>query len=1038
MKVSSSAMSGSKSLRIDLLGPIEIRRGKRRVELPSSRKARALLAYLITTGREHRRDRLTELFWDVADDPKGGLRWCLSKIRPLVDEPSASRILADRETVKFSAVDAEIDVLVLRDNLRNGVSALPLKKLQEVAALFRGSFLEGLELPDHDGFQAWLVAERENILQQRVSILRTIAKGLQADPEAAVPYARLLVEIDPLDEHSRAQLSGFLIKLARHSEARQVLEAGQRLASEFGSQSGVLVQAERELSRPARSGQPRDVGADIESNRDLEGERPDWNPLTALVGRNEEIARLRNALTESKERRNGCVLLITGEPGVGKTRLLSELSSYATSLRGTALSGRSYEAEARRPYGPWIDAIRSLHPAAIGEVLRDNLAPILHGLSREDEGNGKDARRDGKTRLFAAIVELLAARAHSAPPVLLQFDDIQWCDEMSAELLHYVVRMMRHRPVSVVLTARDGELPDNEPIMRVLRGIRREHWLEEMRLSPLSKEDTAGLVNLVDPAANAQAIFDESAGNPLYAIELARAAGRFGKLADSTIAGLIKDRIDQLPATASDILRWAAVLGTEFSLHRLASLVSLGLNELMSALEVLDRHGLLRESPAGAASSTYGFTHSVVRRSVYDNLSEPRRRLMHWRIVQMLEGDASSSASPAEIEHHAALAGEAATAARASVAAGRYCLRVYANGEALAFARSGLRHSEALPERERVGLQIELMELSLAARRPKDTEETAIQLEALAEQALSNGDVEHARLGFHLLSYIRWEGGDWSDARRLSLRAEFVARGADTREQIVAMAEAARCLALLERDLGQAEALALEARVRATNAGFETVAIPDALGMLRFHQGAWDDAANLFQGARELSLRQGDRIGEFRALEHLIVLELERDRPEAARTFSRELVELAEKLREGSEAPFARCLAALAAEASGKDAARELDEGLESLRMADAKHRLAYALLRATQGDFKRGDIEKARIRGEEALELANILERPSETTMAHVALLRCALANGDVKEIEHHRDALRRTSMTQIAAHVRREAELVLVAKEGDAPWNS
>ena len=97
-----------------------------------------------------------------------------------------------------------------------------------------------------------------------------------------------------------------------------MLEAGQRLASEFGSQSGVLVQAERELSRPARSGPPRDVGVDIESNRDLEGERPDWNPLTVLVGRNEEIARLRNALTESKERRSGYVLLITGEPGSRK------------------------------------------------------------------------------------------------------------------------------------------------------------------------------------------------------------------------------------------------------------------------------------------------------------------------------------------------------------------------------------------------------------------------------------------------------------------------------------------------------------------------------------------------------------------------------------------------------------------------------------------------------------------------------------------------------------------------------------------------
>ena len=631
-------------------------------------------------------------------------------------------------------------------------------------------------------------------------------------------------------------------------------------------------------------------------------------------------------------------------------------------------------------------------------------------------------------------MELLAARAHSAPPVLLEFDDIHWCDEASAELLHYVVRMLRHRPVAVVLTARDGELPDNEPIMRVLRGIRRDRWLEEMKLSPLSKEDTARLVSLVDPKANMQTVFDESAGNPLYAIELARAADRSGKLMDSTIASLISDRIDQLPSSASDILRWAAVLGTEFSLHRLASLVSVGLNELMSALEVLDRHGLLRESPAGAASSTYGFTHSVVRRSVYDNLSEPRRRLMHWRIVQMLEGEASSSVSPAEIEHHAALAGEAATAARASLAAGRYCLRIYANGEALAFARSGLRHSEALPERERVGLQIELIEVSLAARGPKDTEETAKRLEALAEQALSHGDVEHARLGFHLLSYIRWESGKWSDAKRHSLRAEFVARGANTREQVVAMAEAARCLALLERDLGHAEALVLEARARAANAGFETVAIPDALGMLRFHQGAWNEAADLFQGhancrcVKETGLANSGHSSTSSCSNWSETGRKLRERPAVnwsnwRRSFAR-----------AARLPLPAAWPRWPQRHLEKMQAKELNEGLESLRMADAKHRLAYALLRATHGDFRRGDIERARARSEEALKLAHILERPSETAMAHVALLRCALASGDAKDIERHRDALRRASMTQIAAHVRREAERLLVA--GKMKW--
>src|SRR5262247_242400 len=105
-------MKTSTLLHINLLGPLEIRRGKQLVELPSSKKARALLAYLIVNNRRHRRDRLTELLWDVADDPKGGLRWCLTKIRPLVDDLQRPRIVSDRETVEFRAGDAQVDLFV--------------------------------------------------------------------------------------------------------------------------------------------------------------------------------------------------------------------------------------------------------------------------------------------------------------------------------------------------------------------------------------------------------------------------------------------------------------------------------------------------------------------------------------------------------------------------------------------------------------------------------------------------------------------------------------------------------------------------------------------------------------------------------------------------------------------------------------------------------------------------------------------------------------------------------------------------------------
>src|SRR5262249_20250238 len=201
-----------------------------------------------------------------------------------------------------------------------------------------------------------LVGAREDVRQQHVSILRAIANKLSDNPDAAVPYARLLVEIDPLDENSRARLSGFLVKLGRQTEAKQINATGTRLVRELGAE------VSRELSQSVA----------IPSLE--EGEREDWATLTPLVGRTDECARLRTALENARSGRRGAVALITGEPGVGKTRLLAELSSHVSSIRGTVLSGRSYEAEARRPYGPWVDAIQSLHPAVMGDVLRDNLA----------------------------------------------------------------------------------------------------------------------------------------------------------------------------------------------------------------------------------------------------------------------------------------------------------------------------------------------------------------------------------------------------------------------------------------------------------------------------------------------------------------------------------------------------------------------------------------------------------------------------------------------------------------------------------------
>jgi predicted ATPase len=133
----------------------------------------------------------------------------------------------------------------------------------------------------------------------------------------------------------------------------------------------------------------------------------------------------------------------------------------------------------QRPYGPWIDALARLHPVEVGGALAPILEPVLSGA-------GSDTQAGARERFYAAVVELLAARAHSRPPVVLMLDDLQWCDAASIALLHYVVRMCRHRPLLVLLAARDGELPDNESALRFRRGLRREGWLEEMEIGPLA------------------------------------------------------------------------------------------------------------------------------------------------------------------------------------------------------------------------------------------------------------------------------------------------------------------------------------------------------------------------------------------------------------------------------------------------------------------------------------------------------------------------------------------------------------------------
>ena len=334
---------------------------------------------------------------------------------------------------------------------------------------------------------------------------------------------------------------------------------------------------------------------------------------------------------------------------------------------------------------------------------------------------------------------------------------------------------------------------------------------------------------------------------------------------------------------------------------------------------------------------------------------------------------------------------------------------------------------KSLPEPERVKRRIELIQIETLARRPADPAAVIKRIETLAEQALDFGALDEARLGFHVLSHLRWEHGQWSDAQRDTLRAEMVSRPTDEKQRVIAMAETARCLAMLERDLGQAEALLLEARAVATRLGIEPNAIADANGLLRQHQGEIDEAVSSFALARAIARRDGDRVSEFFALEHLVMLEIQQRRFTEAKALCVELGELAGKLREGSDAPFARALVALC-QAKGGDSKSEaaFEDALEGLRRADAKHRLAVILIAAANFDLDRGQSDRARERAEEALQLVTILDRPSEIVLARSLLAQIAAMQRDQELHRAHVEAMRPLFSRQISAHARATAETV------------
>ncbi len=852
-------------LEIRLLGELEVERDGASVPLPASKKSRALLAYLAATRRPHLRERLCELLWDGPDDPRAALRWSLTKLRPLV-EP---HLVASRDRVELRC-----DVLDIARICTP--STATTEDLERCAAAFRGDFLDGLDLPACFRYQQWCVAERERCRQAHVAVLSELMRRYGAS-DAALRHARRRVIVDPFNEMAHAELIRLLgahEALAHYEYCRQLFER------ELGVRPGELIEEARR-----RAGVSPAVGEASRLGRRDAAATAAGTAALPFVGRQREFERI-NAADR---------VLILGEPGIGKSRLVEE-------LRPTRYT-RAFAAEMVRPYGVWIDA--------------------LHDFPTETD----------KARLFDAVVERLGGVQ------LLAIDDVQWLDEASAALLHYVAR--KAMATRIVCAARVGELDDNVHASRAVRDKR----FVELRLGPLSDEETRALVA---DAENRDRVVAESGGNPLFALELARRGSTGGALTT-----VIADRLDRLDGAARELVAWAAAVGRQFDAEIVGRATGMPAGEMFAALEKLERAAIIRAS----GDRSYDFTHDLVRDAAYQVISGPRRALVHRHIGRALGATHDPDGALAgEIVRHASLAGDYEIAAEAAVAAGERCLRLFAYNDALAVARLGLQMVNSIETEMRL-LHVVFQCRSSA----RDRTALLDRVPEVTERARLAGLAATAALGAHLLAGLNEELSNYRRAADATIESAELSRGANTRTAAYQIANAARCLLFLQRETKKAESLLAEA----TAMGFENTELALGWGYLHAHEGHhWR---------------------EWIALARLVSMSLEHGQPQQALAYCERLRPLAAKMTGGSEGVRTEMLEALARFANG--AAVDVAPVLAKLRDIDSKSDLAWALVFLAEIEQQRGDVVSARRHAEEALAAAEIVGRESDVAIARALL---------------------------------------------------
>jgi tetratricopeptide (TPR) repeat protein len=398
-----------------------------------------------------------------------------------------------------------------------------------------------------------------------------------------------------------------------------------------------------------------------------------------LVERDLEMAQLRAGVDQSISGR-GRLFLLTGEPGIGKTRLADELASYADSRGMRVLWGRCEEGEDTPAFWPWIQILRGcVRQGLTTESSRqieaeienfDYRLPELPDSQLLTTTSFSDAAREhpARFRMFDWMANFLRSTARTQP-LLLVVDDLHWSDEPTSSLLRFLARALRDAAVMTLVTCRDVEVRFRDRMAGILRHLARE--CSHVPIRPLDErgvsEMITGMSGRPPSASLVTAVHRATGGNPLFVREIStglfvnQSSAAFGAGSaafldrgnmSATVRSTIRARLSSVSRDTERILRLAAIFGGEFDLLILEDVSEVGSEDLLEALAEAESAGIIRE--VAGSPGRYRFVHGLVRDQLYDDFPLTSRIRLHQRIAEALErlSPTSSEAHLAEIAYH--------------------------------------------------------------------------------------------------------------------------------------------------------------------------------------------------------------------------------------------------------------------------------------------------------------------------------------------------------------------------------------------------